>query len=1739
MDTSQSDNRKRKNTELGSHDEPALKKLKDNRKWTGSGLKLSFHGNIYQLKMLMLCLWRAIQCQYTSFRLASDLLEAEKFDDVVFQYRKNDEEKWKSRLLQVKHKEGSTPDEELSKITKTDLISTDDHNDFSLQKYFRSYLKIKQRSKENSIYSIFSDECEIEDIIVITNTSFENEQFIVSNFKPDEGAIEVDELLKVDRIKHKKTEIFKLQTTSTAVLMKQLKHIFTVTSDFYKLVEKLATYIIENKPIDRTSVFKEYDYPLVNEVFCMKQTSSRDKKSEHYQLHFKTEFLYGTEQSEGTLQFRKALLKEIVFRESYNNKELKFAGASQDFGVNELPTGDKLENLTKNLASVINGNKEIINYKEVGDLENDHVALLINPKTKKMYTTIKDTTFWSTLKKHTGRTLKQLKDHEFTLSSDFEENTLPIDNIEKLEILAEELASAINENTELTVFKFPNNHIALAKEVIDKNLKSFKKGFVQGEDNNKHIPPIFKLFRIILIDKIISDNDINLEKLDKIKIYFTKGFVDEFKTKVESDCNPKNTEIQELTNQLYNLMVKYEEKKIVYINAGEELKAFKKHISNVSKDVFIKKNNKVRFSTIFLLSNDLPEIVIELRNNLKEKLHDKFELISEYEFKIDTKNLQIFEEGALSKKLPILHNDEDVRNFFEKLKFVVNYPNRKKVDVLLEDEIKEKFQKLDGKAFNSMYQKDFLDWMADRIGTFYTVDKAKQLFNSIKENLSFWAVEGINKSYFADADGISKKYYVEFEEYNQLDLFLNNNEQQILNIVCYPLPLGRIRLVHTFQKLQKHNYSGLHKYTRDDGHIFLYSKQLLDEKYFLSVVLKGFGDQKKFNLMVIVCNTEKADSSLCRKLADTIKKNASKKIIFLTEKNDYPLIDELADNGHKCEKIQGQASFKNLTVSSKKEFLSNSIILQGKNILLNCLINKEDIVGEAESVIDSDTFVKIIKNQVISIGKRPEPISDWDKAYYEYNDNILVSNLVSNLFVVNNEGNHEIGQMHTDRIFLITSTKKIQTIKNILSKEIKKLPSTEETVNIDDLVGEINNIIINDSIFNDIAADKPVRILKIKDTNIVFDYFKQLCRNNPKKIVYWINWDNQLTWKYLYNPKFYFDRRFVYGDEKVIKNDIKNLLTNDSLEEYFIFNFQQKKNNKNKLREILCGQMDDKDEWSKIEDNIKKDKVMLLNTKRKAKETYNKLKTILKKDCNTEENKTNVYCLEVRKTSNQIVRHQGFGDRLDDRYTDREKSTKDLKEAEFSKKLENKKTIILIDEPGMGKSTTLYKLADEKQTKNWVFRINLKDCQNAINRLHPKSLPNKEKTVQFLLDTGNFDTNLVLIKNLLHYQLSSSKKIECPLLLLFDGFDEIKSDGRQDRDKVLKLLKFLKGKATVLITSRNIKITKTMISDFDLIDTKFQQFEEEEIKKIFSSFLMMHLSLFAKESVLNRHFGVSSTFLGNVLQHINQFLDNERDERDGFIRSPLQLYSCAEVLQNNIDKYMETTSFENAENCDKIVQGLEAISRDVDLSIIHKTIIDKSYDIYFKEKTGTTIDVGEYTKKIFTKALSKNNWVLAFVELLTENTYKHFFQESTIKYYSENLGETSRIGLIKLNDNNKFEFMHRTYAQYFVAEAVLGRFQKYYNKNEARPHLAKLLFHEDHKVVRRFFDKLRKQNPINESDIESLERFYRREVMISNYDNIDDSVDDDDIDHSVDSSTTDNNDDGNTTDNSSDEGSYL
>nr|CAH0106739.1 unnamed protein product [Daphnia galeata] len=260
------------------------------------GLKKTLHGNVFQLKLLMLFLIRGIAAGY-QFQLGSEMPEVGgKFEDLIFKFKDettSNEKQIKSyQFLQAKH----TQNEEQEKITATEILN-DNEGDFSLPKYFRSYFRdIIQGSKGCLVENVH-------DCIICTNIGFENENDL------RKGGIELIRLDNDDKILSFDNEVsarYKLKKTV------QLCQKFAGWSEIHFLAKTLLEYATQNKKLTlKKDVFKSYHSVLVKEKVIDRERQPSGKLNK--------DFLDGTNLIGNVKEFRQ-ILSDFTF-EKMKNRE--------------------------------------------------------------------------------------------------------------------------------------------------------------------------------------------------------------------------------------------------------------------------------------------------------------------------------------------------------------------------------------------------------------------------------------------------------------------------------------------------------------------------------------------------------------------------------------------------------------------------------------------------------------------------------------------------------------------------------------------------------------------------------------------------------------------------------------------------------------------------------------------------------------------------------------------------------------------------------------------------------------------------------------------------------------------------------------------------------------------------------------------------------------------------------------------------------------------------------------------------------------------------------------------------------------------------------------------------------------------------------------------------------------------------------------------------------------------------
>ncbi|CAD7085819.1 unnamed protein product [Hermetia illucens] len=983
--------RKRKASTTHSDDSSSCSKRRkyfvDNLEMPSDGLKLNQHGTYFQLNLLKLVLWRACIHNYAEFRLATELPEAEKFDDVSFQYREKSNEGWKCRLYQAKHKEGGRT----SIIDKANLLAVDDDEDFSIQKYFRSLMRIERRCKEESLYSTFSG-AKVEDIVIITNADFTKE--LKGFFEIDtKHGIKNDALLGFDDMPL--AQKYKFPYLAKSAMARELIPILDSTSDFNKLVQLLAPYIVNGFQLDKTlPVVKEYIFALKRHVF---EHGKLDKNDE-FCLKFSSNFLKTGQQSTETLKFRNALLKEIAFLKSPPQFRM-----AKNFGIDQFPDNQtKLKELGKKFATFVEKKEEL----KIADFTDSHTVLakeVINCSTRKLRSAfinpdnVRIRTFRDLLKGEIGSlrnvkrvTNKDLESLQVICSQDFGQAGLPND-LDKLDRIADSLAAAFKQKKALDPCLAPElnfYHCALSKEVVDISTGYLHDAFLKGEgDGNSNkankLPANTKVFRRLLIDKIISDDKLFEMRayFEKIRVPISKGLAEDF----QADMDPKIEGPKTFALQMHQILTSQATTKNCFVlskncvfGSQTDLRVFEANICALAEgNVLITRFSKIRFSTHFIESAKLLGNLDIFRNELVVLLgHDNFKLISECSFDVHVAGFRPHREESIFQTLPQPCSDTDFKDFFEKLRFIVKYPNRLEIDHLLENEMRDQLRNLNSKAYKALFQENLYRWMTDRIGTFYTAEKARQLFDEIDRDVLCWPMHGVNRSYFSSVP----MRYVFNTQADLISSFLKNNDVKVLNLIFEKRLLGRMRIVQTFLNLQKADPVETRVYTRTFGYIFFMLKQLENPDFYKEIA-SNFDSERQWNLVVIEANIQKKVRKLYKRLKTSIKlENPSRKIILISEPQDR------ISNTLEEDPVLQKLSRKEIIRTSYHDLVAESqdmISEKGKLWLQRSELNVNQIIDDSlKGFIDASTLVKFIVGDRVKIGNKLEFPEGYDPSHY-------------------------------------------------------------------------------------------------------------------------------------------------------------------------------------------------------------------------------------------------------------------------------------------------------------------------------------------------------------------------------------------------------------------------------------------------------------------------------------------------------------------------------------------------------------------------------------------------------------------------------------------------------------------------------------------------------------------------------------------------------------------------------------
>ncbi|KAI2796149.1 hypothetical protein BLOT_016071 [Blomia tropicalis] len=510
---------------------------------------------------------------------------------------------------------------------------------------------------------------------------------------------------------------------------------------------------------------------------------------------------------------------------------------------------------------------------------------------------------------------------------------------------------------------------------------------------------------------------------------------------------------------------------------------------------------------------------------------------------------------------------------------------------------------------------------------------------------------------------------------------------------------------------------------------------------------------------------------------------------------------------------------------------------------------------------------------------------------------------------------------------------------------------------------------------------------------------------NDKKM-FWIKWNNKkFILQRLYNPDFYIKRKFysvlLKIDKKMFKTD-----------KCFVF--------------------------SGLDCQISKD----------AEITFNRINGI-------------VHWIEVKTigSNNQLVWRDSKGSIQNIRQY--------INDAEFLENedslvnlIKDKQTIILADDPGMGKSTTLVQLyflkLKNKNLKvnesNWIIQVNLRDHTQTIKSYFNDDNYNINIIIEFLSKIDSKLSNNIS-QNLLKY--TAKNYTNMPLLISFDGFDELQDS--KDRSKIIKLLKFLRfnTKVKTWITTR-MHYCNDLENALSTIAIKFSPMNKQSIKLFIVEYLKVRLSLILDYQVYKSIFVFEKNEFKLINKFPEQFLNKMKSLFKGdisrFIGTPLQLHLLLGA-KGFIDNFVQWT-FDTEQPFNFDYMGINICS-------VYESFIYNKFDIFLKKMSLFSHAMQSFLKIQF------NDYC---VELAAEEIFSLLSSKNLTFMFKEIF---LSLGLFQLGKRNQLKFIHQTFVEYYASKKCIDWIEKigeYETSTKKTEFVLQVLKNENYKFIRSFIN---------------------------------------------------------------------
>jgi ankyrin repeat protein len=352
-----------------------------------------------------------------------------------------------------------------------------------------------------------------------------------------------------------------------------------------------------------------------------------------------------------------------------------------------------------------------------------------------------------------------------------------------------------------------------------------------------------------------------------------------------------------------------------------------------------------------------------------------------------------------------------------------------------------------------------------------------------------------------------------------------------------------------------------------------------------------------------------------------------------------------------------------------------------------------------------------------------------------------------------------------------------------------------------------------------------------------------------------------------------------------------------------------------------------------------------------------------------------------------------------------------------------------------------------------VVRIDLNDHTDALKALKQEQI-DKEKAIEFVSE------KVLKLKPGLDLELFKQcceQKQKVRIVIMLDGFDEISPIYK---DTVIDLLQALRQTAAeqLWVTTRP-HLREELEDKLQQLSYTLEPFSEENQVEFLTKFWSLK-DWFTEPNDKEEEIGKSKLeiYAKTLIKKLSVSI---KDKDRQFTGIPLQTRMLAEAFDKDVKIFYVSA------------ESISELPFKLDLLELYERFIERKYEIYQEEKLQVSVNnpAAKEQRKRHLKSIREDHQLLALKVLCTEEQVAQIQNNRECVFSTEQL---TRIGIVQVSDDGKPHFIHRTFAEYYVADFLVNRLTDGNNTSEqVQTFILKDIFlKEDYRVVRVFVDGL-------------------------------------------------------------------